>query len=149
MGQIIHKTGDIFTTEAKAIGHGVNTKGLMGAGIAKQFRDRLPNMYQEYKDICAEGNFKGGMTVAYDLPGGYVVYNIASQEEPGANASYDFLTTGVDAALRDAEDRGISAVALPRIGSGIGGLDEAEVENILAMLALFYNVDIELWTYQA
>lgn len=50
--------------------------------------------------------------------------------------------------MLDCEERGIDTLALPRIGSGIGGLDEGKVEGILWSLATILRTDIELWTYK-
>lgn len=152
MTKLIHRTGDIFTTNARAIGHGVNVKGAMGAGIALQFKNRFPEMHDEYKALCAAGKLRGGEVMPWNIDtpwGTAMVMNIASQIQPGADASYDLLVGGVKLALDICELAGIERLALPRIGSGIGGLNEAIVEAILGVLAAQSLVDIELWTYQA
>jgi len=153
MTKIIHKTGDIFTTTARGIGHGVNTEGVMGAGIAKQFKDRFPVMYIMYRANCLDKIMSGGDTFVWpiisetegSLP--LYIYNIASQEAPGPNAQLDWLRTGVIKAVAHADQMGLDVIALPRIGSGIGGLDEAEVEAVLTEIAASTPVDIELWTF--
>lgn len=148
MTKLIHKTGDIFQTDADAIGHGVNTHGLMGAGIARQFRQILPKMYEAYHEACKSGALlPGGVFPWREVDKHIHVMNIASQEKPGANASYDLLVSGVKIALEWCDTYGLKTLALPRIGSGIGGLDEKVVEAILTALAENSPVDIELWTY--
>jgi O-acetyl-ADP-ribose deacetylase (regulator of RNase III) len=151
VGALIHRTGDIFTTRARAIGHGVNTAGVMGAGIAVQFRDRFPDMYVKYRILCQEGHLTPGSTFVHTIPsagGDLYVYNIASQNAPGPHAQLIWLRDGVRAALRNARENGVTLVALPRIGSGIGGLDEAQVEATLeSLIAGFPGIDLELWTY--
>lgn len=147
MTDLTHKTGDIFQSSAGAIGHGVNTRGLMGAGIARQFRQKYPDMYQAYYESCADGSLRPGGVFPWKAPG-RVIMNIASQQEPGASASYDMLISGVKIALEWCDTYGIETLALPRIGSGIGGLDEAVVEGILIALAEKSPVDIELWTFE-
>lgn len=148
MGELIFKTGDVFTSDAGAIAHGVNTQGVMGAGIAKQFRERYPDMYSQYRRECQFGRLQPGGMMAY-LPGHGefgAVYNIASQRETGPNAKIEWLGAGVYYALKDAESRGFGKIAMPRIGTGIGGLDWEEVEPWLRGLARASNVDIEVWT---
>jgi O-acetyl-ADP-ribose deacetylase (regulator of RNase III) len=150
MGNIIHQTGDIFTTRARAMGHGVNTEGVMGAGIAAQFRVRFPEMYRQYRVLCQNGDLNVGETFVFHIPGqdqGYFLYNIASQDLPGPHAKMEWLEDGVRAALIHAEKNSIYTIALPRIASGIGGLNESEVEEALSLLVKEYPVDIELWTY--
>jgi O-acetyl-ADP-ribose deacetylase (regulator of RNase III) len=152
MTNLIHRNGDIFTTHARAIGHGVNTHGMMGAGIAVQFSKRFPDMEEEYRKACKDGSLKGGGVMPWSIKPAFgpdlMIFNIASQEKPGANASYDFLVSGVKLATDICELAGQPVLALPRIGSGIGGLDEPVVESILEALARRTKVDIELWTYK-
>lgn len=150
MTKLIRREGNIFDTLSKGVGHGVNTVGVMGAGIALQFKNMFVDMYDEYRLLCSEGRLHGGDIFPWQVPnyGNSFIYNIASQELPGANASYDFLEEGVRRALLHAESCGLGELALPRIGSGIGGLDEAYVEGILFALTKNSPVDIELWTYK-
>lgn len=148
MTNLIHKTGNIFHTDALGIGQGVNTQGAMGAGIAKQFKELLPSMYQSYREACKIGDLlPGGVHIWESAMPGRFVYNIASQDLPGPNARMEWLESGVKAALKHAEDAKLEKIALPRIGSGIGGLDEREVQTLLERLASESEVDIELWTY--
>jgi len=154
MTKIIHRTGDIFTTLSMAIGQGVNVDGVMGSGIAAQFQEKFPTMYWDYKNSCAQNRLlPGGIHVWEETnPSngqmGYI-YNIASQDRPGPNAQYQWLRSGVTASLRDIESRGGSVLALPRIASGLGGLEQAAVEELLTELAVASAVDIELWTYNS
>lgn len=146
MTNLIHKSGDIFTTTAPAIGHGVNVHGVMGSGIAVQFRDRFPAMYEDYKVLCKKGSLKPGEMMPWEAKPGMYVYNIASQDAPGPNARYEWLESGVKAALIHAAAHNISVIALPRIASGVGGLNERDCELILYNLAISSYVDIEIWT---
>jgi len=49
---IIYLSGDIFNSNAQTLGHGCNTKGKMGAGIAREFKRQYPYMFKEYKRRC-------------------------------------------------------------------------------------------------
>lgn len=149
MTSLYHKEGNIFDSTAQALGHGVNTQGDMAAGIAAQFRDALPEMFDDYSRVCKQGDLWPGGLHAWKHPQHDIsILNIASQEIPGANANYVWLAQGVRKALLYAEISDYSTIALPRIGSGIGGLDEKKVEGILLGLATSSPVDIELWTYK-
>lgn len=148
MTKLIHMTGDIFTSTAPAIGHGVNVDGVMGHGIAVEFRNRFDHMHTLYREKCANGELLPGQVYIYQYSGHpeRYVYNIASQDRPGRNARYDWLISGTVRALEHAQSRGLDRIALPRIGSGIGGLYLPTVQDILETLATFYEPDIELWT---
>ena len=144
---MIEMTGDLFTSTAPAIGHGVNIYGKMGAGIAVQFKNRFPEMHTEYVSVCESGQLTAGMTFAYygSTP---IIYNIASQDLPGANARLDFLEEGLRSALQDAQTLGLDRVALPLIGCGIGGLSEADVVPLLLEVESKFTTQIELWRFQ-
>ncbi len=128
------KLGDLFATEADAIGQGTNTHGKMGAGIAVLFKRKHPQMFERYAALCdAFGDKLGGRTHLYfsdDEAEGYrYIANIFSQKKPGANAEVRLLVSGVrDAFIKLYGDEEIDAphLAIPLIGCGIGGLDWAE-----------------------
>jgi O-acetyl-ADP-ribose deacetylase (regulator of RNase III) len=150
MTKVIYKTGNIWTTKSRAIGHGVNTHGVMGSGIAVQFREKLPDMYAQYRVLCQRGELQPGGVFIYPLgtDNEWLVYNIASQDAPGANASYEWLESGVRTAVQHAEKNGHETVALPRIGAGVGGLDWENVKLILEKVAAESTVDIEAWSLE-
>lgn len=147
---IIEKTGNIFITDAEAIGHGVNTQGVMGAGIAFSIRLMFPEVYLAYKTRCDDGGLNPGdeFTVLDDRSGKYIV-NLASQDAPGANARLEWVRSSVSLALDSLTDAGITSLALPRIGSGIGGLQWENVRLAIEEIAEAYqHVDIELWEFK-
>lgn len=126
------KFGDLFKAEADAIGHGTNTHGKMGAGIAVIFRKKFPEMHERYKTLCNTfGDSLGGRTYLYFAdylgdPGYSYVANIFSQKAPGANAEVGLLVDGVKdafAALYGDQEIEKPRLAIPLIGCGIGGLD--------------------------
>jgi len=143
---IIHQTGDLFTTDARAIGHGVNVDGIMGSGIALQFKERFPDMHNEYKKLCKSGELEPGGLMVYEQAPGLYIYNLASQDRPGANASYEWLSESFRRALGVAEADGLKEIALPRIGSGIGGLNERQVEGMIADIIAPTRVNVEIWS---
>lgn len=152
MTKVIYREGDIFSTDAVAIGHGVNIVGYMASGIAPFFKQRYPTMYSAYHERCVTYKFQPGNIFVWLDPNKEAqryVYNISSQDKPGANARLIWLEQGVEKALADADLRGIDRIALPRIGAGIGGLEWDDVRATLESAAAKYNCDIELWTLPA
>lgn len=153
---MIEKNGNVFDTSAKYIGHGVNCEGVMGAGVAKMFRDLFPANYAQYKFDCERGYLK---------PGGYtampvrlndrqaVVVNFASQNLPGPDARYTWLFSAVANWAEAASDpkrltRNGGIIAIPEIGCGIGGLKWDNVEAILKCIETMYPVEFEVWHYE-
>lgn len=149
--------GDLFDPEHEfdALAQGVNTYGLMGAGIAVPFREKWPDMYEEYKALCTKhGETLGGLVhiwesapthsqflvrteehgdepiPMFEIIFGTTIYNMFSQIEPGRNGSYTLLKKAAIMVLQDAESQGFERVGLPWIGCGIAGLEKHNVEHI-------------------
>lgn len=134
-----HRKGDIFAQpDVEAVGHGVNCHGVMGSGIAVLFRKRWEAMYQAYRAACQAGELKLGELFPWRVEGDPQyswVYNLASQYHPGPDASYEGVRSSVTAMLEHMEAHGVASVALPWIGSGIGGLEWERVSAIIEELA--------------
>lgn len=127
-------TGDLFELDLPAIAHGCNTGGSMAGGIAREVKRRWPDCYAEYARLCREGHFPLGGFHAWEGEG-LVVYNLATQVRPGADARLEAIREAVTGALADAEARAVSRLGVPRIGAGIGGLDWADVRGVLREVA--------------
>ena len=154
-----HRKGNLFTSSQMALGHGVNCKGLMGAGIAKMFKENYPLNYREYQAACGVGDPRLGPTML--LPGRSLItmednrriVNMATQYHPGRDARYTWLHLAARDAMLGLERLGIRSMAIPEIGCGIGGLRWDLVESILLELedefngALHHGFEFEVWHY--
>ena len=149
---LTEKTGDLFSTDAPAIGHGVNVDGIMGAGVAKIVRDRYPSAYSYYADQCEKGllepgEMNGWLTAHPDSKKMVVIYNLASQDRPGPNAKYEWTMQSVNSALHNCRALGYTKLALPRIGCGIGGLSWEVLKPMLSVLTIAYpDIELEIWS---
>ncbi len=123
--------GDLFSVGADAIAHGVNCKGVMGAGIAAEFAKRYPDMKREYQSLCRTAALVPGAYFAWVSPDGKRIYNLATQSYPGRCARLEWIEQAVTAMLSHAELLSLSVVAVPRIGCGIGGLNWSDVRQTL------------------
>jgi len=126
-------TGDLFSVKADGYAHGCNCKGVMGAGIAVEFRKRYPEMFKEYKKRCEDGSFNLGSCFFWDAPSGETIYNLATQPYPGAYASLEVIKTALQTMLNGAiytKPLG-HRIAMPRIGCGYGGLSWEEVKPLI------------------
>lgn len=152
---MINKTGNLFDTDAIFIGHGVNCKGMMGAGIAAEFKRRYPKNFAKYQIACRGYLLTPGEYFAVsddsDPDNIKVIVNFASQDKPGADASYDWVFSSLrrfaEAANNHPQYAGEKiTVAIPEIGCGIGGLDWQLVEFIIEVIEQMYpNVEFEVW----
>jgi O-acetyl-ADP-ribose deacetylase (regulator of RNase III) len=134
-------TGDLFEFGLPAVGHGCNCVGAMGAGIAREFRRRFPQMYREYRRRCQTGEFQLGDVFVWQADD-LLVYNLATQPVPRPSATLDAINASVRAALADLEQRGVPRLGVPRIGAGLGGLAWPDVAAVLDAAADDSTVDL-------
>ena len=130
---IEYRIGDLFTTDAQAMAHGCNCKGVMGAGIARKFQQQYPEMYHTYRVLCLQEAFNPGAYYAYTASDGKVILNLATQVYPGACAKVEWIEAAFTKVLHDLPH--LKTIALPQIGAGLGGLDWEDVKNMLEKLA--------------
>lgn len=150
---MIEKTGDMFTSDAPALGHGVNCAGVMGAGVAKTFREKYPHNYENYRAACLRKQLKPGQ-VHVNFENGVYILNMATQNMPGADATYPRIFEAALKAAEGAVAKGITRVAIPEIGSHIGGLEWEAVKRVLKDVEFIVNFnnngpafDWEVWHY--
>ena len=142
------KVGNLVEAEERVIGHGVNCRGYMGAGVAAAVREAFPPGYAEYREWCLEGLLAPGEVHWYRIPGlkwDKWLANVASQDLPGPNARLEWLVSGVTEVMQVMSAARIPAIALPRIGCGIGGLKWEDVEAALKELEVEYGVEVVIY----
>lgn len=113
-----------------SLAQGVNTKGVMGAGIAVPFREKWPLMFQDYKSLCAAyTDILPGLLHTWENPNWsaedpiQVIFNLFSQDFPGRNnAVLSDLAKATLLMRMSAEEFKLERVGLPWIGCGIGGI---------------------------
>ncbi len=121
-----------------SVAHGVNCDGIMGGGIAVQFRERFPAMFEHYEHECLDwGTLLLGDVYFYDAGEGRFVINLFTQPST-RGASYDALMTALKKLRLEMQTRNIETVAMPKIGAGLGGL-EWEVVKVM-LISVFGGV---------
>ena len=128
--------GDLFENEynAQALAHGVNCQGVMGAGIAKRFKNDYPKMYLKYQYICRNEVLTPGKCFLWGYGSGETrVFNLATQEYYGkkGRASYDWIRSSLSMMKKQADKYDIESIAIPKIGCGLGGLEWGKVKEII------------------
>lgn len=126
---ICYVEGDILLSKCQIIGHGCNTLGIMGAGIAKPIRDRNPEMYESYRHKCLNKTF---------VPGDYYLWkdstpwilNLATQRVLG-QADPELIDKSLESFAKHFEKEGATSLAIPPIGCGLGSLTKEDVYPII------------------
>jgi O-acetyl-ADP-ribose deacetylase (regulator of RNase III) len=146
----VHKVGDIFSTTMPAIGHGVNTYGIMGGGIAKIVALKFPAVLEPYKKACRTKELIPGgfQAVKVREAPDFYIFNIASQQKPGPDARAEWLKSAMEAAVAYAKENSLEGFAVPRIGARIGNLDwDTNGKPIIEAIAAREDaLTIEIWS---
>lgn len=138
-----HRTS-LMTSSAQTVVNTVNTVGVMGKGIAAAFKERYPDLFAEYKNLCADGRLKPGSLWLWKGPDQWVL-NFATKKHWRAPSKIEYIRHGLLEFRRDYEKLGIREVAFPRLGCGNGGLDWGEVRPL--MVQLLYDLPITIYIH--
>ena len=141
-------TGNLITTEAEALVNTVNTVGIMGKGVALQFKQAFPANFKEYERACKKGDVRiGKMFVTHTgmlMP--RLIINFPTKEHWRSPATLNNIRAGLSDLIDVIQSQGVASVALPPLGCGLGGLRWEEVRPLIedAFKAL-PNVDVVLF----
>ena len=150
MAQINLKTGDILKADAEAIVNTVNCVGVMGRGIALQFKKAFPANFRAYALACDNGEVQPGKMFIYDT-GSFTnprfIINFPTKRHWKGKSRIEDIDSGLAALARNISERGIKSVAIPPLGAGLGGLEWNDVRPRIEA-ALRDLPDLEVLIYE-
>lgn len=133
------KTGNIFDEDVEALVNSVNCVGVMGRGIALQFKNLFPENFKAYAEACKRGEVIPGRMFVYDsgqMTNPRYIINFPTKRHWRSKSRIEDIESGLDALVRELRDRNIRSIAIPPLGSSLGGLRWADVRpRIEAALA--------------
>ena len=127
---IEYKTGDIFGLETEALVNTVNCVGVMGRGVALQFKRAFPENFKAYAAACKRGEVKPGKMFVFEtgrITNPRYIINFPTKRHWRGKSRIEDIDSGLMALATEIRSRRIGSIALPPLGSGLGGLDWAEV----------------------
>lgn len=141
--------GDLFESKADALVNAVNTVGVMGKGIALLFKDKYPVNFQRYKEACENGQIQTGMMFVTTLPYGVDrrwIINFPTKEHRRGKTKLCWIEEGLKDLRSVICREGISSIAMPAIGCGLGGLDWDQVRPLIEKnLSDLSDVDVQVY----
>ena len=147
MGNVTVRSGDLFASRAQTLTNAVNTAGVMGAGIALAFKHRFPEMFADYVRRCEAGEFKMGQPYVFtgESSSDKWVLNFPTIGDDWGGTQIASIRDGLDYLRRHYREWGITSLAVPALGAGIGGLDWNEVRPILQDGLSALDIPVELY----
>jgi O-acetyl-ADP-ribose deacetylase (regulator of RNase III) len=123
MAMVRPQVGDLFASEAQTLVNTVNTVGVMGKGIALQFRNRFPEMHRDYVRKCELGEVVIGKPYLWAPAFDRWVLNFPTKRHWRSAARLADIVAGLDYLRTHYADWGITSMAVPPLGCGEGGLE--------------------------
>lgn len=147
---INYVTGNILDSEAQAIVNTVNTVGVMGKGIALQFKKAYPNNYKSYSLACKNNEVVvGKMFVTTDTnisSGEKIIINFPTKQNWRKPSEYIYIEDGLDDLIDFIKHNQIKSIAIPPLGAGNGGLKWEKVKKIIE--DKLSSLNIEIFVYE-
>lgn len=127
-------SGNLLTHEADALVNTVNTQGVMGKGIALQFKKAWPEMFRAYAAACKRGEVQPGRMHVWPtglMTGPRFIINFPTKRHWRQPSRIEDIEAGLVDLARVIRHEGITSIALPPIGCGNGGLDWSIIEPLI------------------
>lgn len=127
---MICSTGNILESEAEALVNTVNCEGVMGRGIALQFKQMFPDNFKKYVAACRRGDVEPGRMLVFETgrtSGPTYIVNFPTKRHWRGKSRMEDIDAGLKALVAEVQDRGICSIAIPPLGCGLGGLDWSDV----------------------
>jgi O-acetyl-ADP-ribose deacetylase (regulator of RNase III) len=123
---IEYSKGNLLVADAEALVNTVNCVGYMGKGIALQFKQAFPANFTAYEKACRAHEVKPGRMFIFET-GSMVnpkfIINFPTKRHWRGNSRIEDIESGLKALIEDVKRLGIRSIAVPPLGSGLGGLD--------------------------
>lgn len=146
---ITYKTGNLFEDDAQALVNAVNCVGVMGAGIAAEFKRRWPSYFKDYQQICEANGLRPGIVIFHaipDRPGRYIV-SLPTKDHWKHPSNLVNVHRGLNTLIAMMRKHGVQSVAMPALGCGNGGLDWGDVKTLIDLTAKA-NPDLDIRVYE-
>lgn len=124
------RTGDILQADVEALVNTVNCVGIMGRGVALQFKNDFPENFKAYEAACAREEVQPGKMFVFEtrtLTNPKFIINFPTKRHWRGKSRMEDIDSGLKALVEEIRTRGIRSIAIPPLGSGLGGLNWADV----------------------
>lgn len=126
--------GDLLAADAEALVNAVNCVGVMGKGLALQFKQTFPDNFKTYQKACKAGDVKPGtmLIVATNekINPKYII-NFPTKRHWKEQSRIEDIKSGLESLVKDVEILKMASIAIPPLGCGLGGLNWIEVKPLI------------------
>jgi len=148
---LVVKSGDLFAEPADAIVNTVNCVGVMGAGIALEFKQRFPDMFKEYVRCCKKKRIRVGEVWMWHhepAPPQYII-NFPTKDDWRNPSKLEWIQEGLEhLAENTILFQQIHTLAMPALGCNNGGLHFDDVRKLVEQFCSQVKGDLEITLYE-
>jgi O-acetyl-ADP-ribose deacetylase (regulator of RNase III) len=131
---IKYVTGNLLDAKAEALVNTVNTVGVMGKGIALQFKRAFPENFRQYERACEAGGLEVGRMFVHEAGGitlPHFIINFPTKRHWRSQSKYEFIEEGLKDLVAQVRRLKIRSLAVPPLGCGNGGLEWNRVKGMI------------------
>ncbi|WP_107674862.1 macro domain-containing protein [Agrobacterium sp. LAD9] len=143
---LVYRRTDLFSSPAQTLVNTVNCVGVMGKGIAKEFKARDPEMFAAYKRICDQKLLSPGKLWLWH-GSNYMTLNFPTKMHWKGPSKIEWIEAGLKKFVATYEEVGIKEISFPRLGCGNGGLDWEEVRPLMERYLSPLSLDTYIHDY--
>jgi len=136
--------GDIFTSPAQVIVNTVNTVGVMGKGIALEYKNRYPRMFELYRNACEKHTLKIGKLMIVNEQDHQILL-FPTKENWRLPSKLEYIDRGLKTFVNNYAQKNISSIAFPKLGCGNGELSWDDVKPLMEQY--LKNLPIDIYIY--
>ena len=136
--------GNIFDADVEALVNPVNCVGVMGAGLAKQFKSRYPGNYKRYKEACRAGRvIPQEMFISpINMANPKYIINFPTKRHWKDKSQRLDIKHGLAAMRRNVDELGIKSLAMSALGCGLSGLSWEIVKDLIEKVLWDWDVKV-------
>lgn len=131
---ITYVSKNILDSEAEALVNTVNTVGIMGKGVALQFKEKFPLNFKLYQKACKNTEVRTGkmfVTETGFLTNPKYIINFPTKTDWRSNSRLEDIADGLNDLVKVVNEKNIQSIAIPPLGCGNGGLDWKDVKPLI------------------
>lgn len=126
--------GNLLKADAEALVNAVNCVGVMGKGIALQFKEAYPENFSAYAKACRDSEVQPGkmfIVPTKSLSNPKYIINFPTKRHWKGKSKIEDVSAGLEALIADVQKLEIKSIAIPPLGCGLGGLDWSDVRPLI------------------
>lgn len=137
--------GNLFESQVQTLVNTVNCVGVMGKGVAQEFKKRYPALFEDYARRCSDKQVKPGIPYFYEDLFGTSILNFPTKDHWRSPSKVADIIRGLDMFSEKHREWGIKSIAFPPLGCGNGGLEWSVVGPIMYQKLAGLDIEVEIY----